>query len=357
MSDGQRKDDDYEQSYAATDEFRRVQEASKRLSERDVRSYHRGISADGVDKFGDEDRRRLADVYGRLLAESGNVRSHNVADLSYFDTRLNKTNVFQIYEVKPLLFHDIFEINQKYLENGELVDVHEDYRDCRCFLTDDGLSCFALEKDGNIVSMFSLQPSDKKGFLYAVKDFIHEQGGTHCDCYVSYRQPLDEIYEKTLGFATAARMAYNMEFDHDGIGENHRMPDVAFMVNRSDVETKTFAADEYEQAKAYQLANIMRQPENNYPVSKLDEARAQYEKQLAKSNPEMVEKAQKYVEFIKISQHLMPENQRENLTAAMYLGLTDALKNERIPDMPKLDTSQTQEVFVSGRSDDAGMER
>ena len=51
---------------------------------------------------------------------------------------------FKFYQVNGILFHDIFKINRTYLENGELVDLHESYDNYKCFLSDDGLCGFAI---------------------------------------------------------------------------------------------------------------------------------------------------------------------------------------------------------------------
>lgn len=56
------------------------------------------------------------------------------------------------------------------MSNGELVDLHDDYSNCKCFISDDGLCGFAIEEDGNLVSVFSLNPSTKRGFLYAINE-------------------------------------------------------------------------------------------------------------------------------------------------------------------------------------------
>lgn len=49
-----------------------------------------------------------------------------------------------------------------------------------------------------------------------------------------------------------AEMDYNMEYDHDNIAENHKKPQVAFMVNTDkNVETSHFNKDQYDEAVAY----------------------------------------------------------------------------------------------------------
>ena len=225
-----------------TDEFRRIQAESNRLLPEDISSLHRR------DRRLSEDRRKsLAGAYGRLLGSGSRVGR------SVWTHLTGKGNTFRIARVNGELFHDIFEINRKYLPNGELVDLHEDYSNAKCFLTDDGMCGFAIEEGGNLVSVFSLNPNNAKerqGFLHAIKDFAREQGATHLDAYASNKQPLDEIYAKTLGFHVAAEMDYAMEYDHDDIAANHGKPKVVFMVDSAAVERRKF--DDYDAAVAYQ---------------------------------------------------------------------------------------------------------
>ena len=86
------------------------------------------------------------------------------------------------------LFHDIFEISRTYLLNGELVDLHDNYNDSTCYLSDDGLSGFAITKNGDLISVFNLDKS-KKGFLSAISSVVKENAKT-LDCYVSPNQNL-----------------------------------------------------------------------------------------------------------------------------------------------------------------------
>lgn len=234
-----------------TDEFRRIQEESLGLLPEDVASFHRDTR-----RLTEGEQRRMATAYGRLLAGSDGSRAVSWADLTSSKTGAT----FRVSEVNGQLFHDIFQINRQYLPNGELVDLHDDYSNAKCFLTDDGLQGFAIEENGNAVSLFSLNPArlqEKTGFLYAIGDFIRANGGTHLDAYASPNQNLEAIYKKTLGFKTAARMDYNMEFDHDDIAANHSQPAVVFMVDsRGEVEERHFGKDDYDAAQAYQLAQI-----------------------------------------------------------------------------------------------------
>lgn len=181
-----------------TDEFRRIQKESKELLPEEISKFHReGLPARDYDNL----KSSLGTVYEGLLSRrpSRGLGRRSLTSAKYGTT-------FNIIQVNASLFHDIFGINRNYLQNGELVDLHENYDNCKCFLSNDGLCGFAIEPNGNLVSVFSLNPSNKKGFLYAIGDFVKEQGATHLDAYASSNQNLEQIYQKTLGFKTAARM-------------------------------------------------------------------------------------------------------------------------------------------------------
>jgi hypothetical protein len=235
-----------------TDEFRQLQRKSEKLSEAAVRRYHNDPNAE----LSDQDRRRIGGIYERLL-DSGKYGAGNDVWINLkskkYDTK------FRFAQVNPTLFHDVFAINRQYLRNGELVDLHDDYAGDQCFLSDDGLCGFAIEPDGNLISVFSINPSDKKGFLYAIADFAKSRGATHLDAFASPYQNLEDIYQKTLGFQTASRMKYNMEYDHDDIAKNHNNPDVVFMVNsNSPISEKSFDENSYDEAATHQMASISR---------------------------------------------------------------------------------------------------
>lgn len=247
------------EEYKATDEFRRVQEASRKLSQEQISRMRERLS--------DEDKRRLGGLLGRQLdtARNGGWYSHR-SSLAYTNERKKLNSKFDIGDVNPKLFHDIFEIVRIYLHNGELVDLHDDYSDAKCFITSDGLAGFAIEPDGNLVSVFSLNPEENGGFLYAIKDMVREEGATHLDAYDSKNQPLEMIYEETLGFHTAATMDYNMEYDHDNIAKNHGNPKVVFMVDHEVAEPKHFDKDSYDAAQQYQLSQLVK---NTSSVTKI----------------------------------------------------------------------------------------
>ena len=234
------------EEYKPTDEFRRVQEAVRGSGEQSNKAstvFEGDLTRD--------QRQRLANVLGRQLGSINSFIHGSSRDVS--NTKHGTT--FKIHtEVNPQLFHDIFEVVRYYTPNGELVDLHEDYSNCKCFLTEDGTAGFAVEPDGNLVSVFNLGTA--RGFLGALRDLVREAGATHLDAYASKEQNLELMYEKTLGFHTASTMDYNMEYDHDNIAKNHGNPQVVFMVDHEITEPKHFDKDSYDEAQQYQLEQL-----------------------------------------------------------------------------------------------------
>lgn len=244
------------EEYKATDEFRRVQEASRKLSQEQISRMRERLSED--------DKRRLGGLLGRQLDTARDDGRYNLRSSLTYTKKNGKVSTFNIGDVDSQLFHDIFEIVRTYFKNGELVDLHDDYSDAKCFITSDGLAGFAIEPDGNLVSVFSLNPKENGGFLYAIKDMVREEGATHLDAYASDKQSLQEIYSKTLGFYTAATMDYNMEYDHDDIAKNHGNPQVVFMVDHEVAEPKHFDKDSYDAAQQYQLSQLSKEVDGLY---------------------------------------------------------------------------------------------
>ena len=224
-------------------DFRRVQET--------VRTSGKGVQSTSSDGHLSEDaRQRLARVLrDELKSQHSTLLNRPRTDLT------GKGNLFAIHkEVDPQLFHDVFEIARFYTTNGELVDLHDDYSNCKCYLNEDGTCGFAIEPDGNLISVFSL--GTKRGFLWAIKDFAVAEGANHLDAYASEKQNLRNIYEKVFDAKVASSMDYNMEYDHDSIAENHGSPQVVFMVLGKAAEGKVierhFNKDQYDDAEAYQ---------------------------------------------------------------------------------------------------------
>ena len=240
------------EEYKTTDEFRRVQEAVRKGSQGQRKSIYDGdLSTD--------QRQRLANV---LRGQLGSIDSF-IHGSSRTVINQRKGTSFNIHsEVNPKLFHDMFEVVRYYTQNGELVDLHDDYSDAKCFLTEDGTAGFAIEPDGNLVSVFNLGTT--KGFLSAIKDLARAEGANHLDAYVSSKENLQRIYEVTLGFHVAATMDYNMEYDHDDIAKNHGNPQVVFMVDHEVAEPKHFDKDSYDAAQQYQLSQLSKDVDGLY---------------------------------------------------------------------------------------------
>ena len=230
---------DYNNSYERTNEFRRLQEESRKRTSQS--SWYESFK-----EFDERVRTRLSNVFREQIQSTINSDS-DVNGL------LENTNNFKIYKnINGQLFHDIFEIVRPFAKNGELVDIHENYNDTTCYISDDGLSGFAITNNGDLVSVFNA--SDKRGFLRSITNEVKAQAKT-LDCYSSPNQPLNKMYSDIFGFKTASIMDYNMEYDHDNIAQNHNSPQVAFMVNTNEnVETKHFSKDQYDEAQSYQLS-------------------------------------------------------------------------------------------------------
>lgn len=226
------------------DDFRRLQEESRRELAKSSRERIYAKNNEGL-------RERLSTIFKRELDSRGYNSSSN--RLLHLESKNNI--IFDIFkDVDGSLFHDIFEVAKTYTENGELVDLHDNYDDCTCYLSDDGLSGFAITKNGDLISVFNC--GTKRGFLYAISSIVKSQAKT-LDCYVSPIQNLQGMYSKVFGFKTSSIMDYNMEYDHDNIAKNHNEPQVAFMVNTNDdVITKHFNKYQYKEAKDYQLSFV-----------------------------------------------------------------------------------------------------
>lgn len=260
-----------------SDEFRRLQEESARMSGQLV-SEKDGVQQTAI-------RELVGRIGGTLQRELDRARSGRGYKLRTLVNDSKGTSFDIIENVDGRLFHDIFEIVRTYLPNGELVDLHDNYNDAICYITSDGLAGFAVDAKGNLISVFSLYGNSKKGFLGAIKDLITEAGATHLDGYNSPKQPLAKIYSKVFGWKVASMMDYNMEYDHDNIAENHEMPQVAFMVNTdADIETKHFDKDQYDEAVAYQQEQVE-------VSNRVDTQNAAVDRHSGKTRSELIQRA------------------------------------------------------------------
>lgn len=135
-----------------TDEFRQLQEESRRMPETELQAYHSG------ERTIDEALRgRLSGIFERQLGSFFGRNGDGVQLL----TLDSKKGSYKIYSnIGGTLFHDCFEIARCYLENGELVDLHDNYDDATCYLSGDGLSGFAITDTGDLISVFNVSGKD-----------------------------------------------------------------------------------------------------------------------------------------------------------------------------------------------------
>lgn len=255
--------------YKPTNDFRRIQEASLQLSDNDIQMFHNGSK-----RIDDSTRGILEAAFrGQINASRDSVR---YVDKSIVNNKTGKE--FTIHKnINGTLFHDIFEIVQKYLPNGDCVDVHDikssdwsiGYEKCKCYLAEDGLSGFAITPSGDLISVFNL---GKQGFLYSIKDYVKAEGAKTLDCYQSKVQPLATIYSKTLGFKIASILDFNYDILLEDKGKKYAdyfvktygESPVHFMVNtNADVQSQHFTENQYEQAVEYQKSFVNKSNSEN----------------------------------------------------------------------------------------------
>ena len=250
------KDESTVQVTESGDDFSRLQEASRAMPDSERALYRTGRKILDADDLGrassrrsEKRRGRIVDLLRRRVNASNGGR--NLSGVKTLSARKDSKvlEYFNFGRTDGQTFRDVFEVVRNYLPNGELVDLHDNYGDdVKCYLSEDGLCGFAVEADGNLVSVFSLRP----GSLKAMKNSILAAGATHLDAYASKNQDLAKIYTKVLGFKVASRMDYNMDYDHDNIAANHGNPDVVFMVKPEKnqvIEEKHYGKDDYEVAQ------------------------------------------------------------------------------------------------------------
>lgn len=137
-------------------EFRRLQEESRRLSKDQHELLYRG------DKSG---IKRVRENISRVLQPKlESVFSSNN------DSGKSVRNGFA--EVKNTDFQKIFELNHPYLRNPDTVSVYgaEDYKNNRNYLSEDGLSGFSITPSGDLISVFN--NSGKPGMLQRISDIV-----------------------------------------------------------------------------------------------------------------------------------------------------------------------------------------
>lgn len=229
-------------------EFRSLQKRSLRLSDAEVRGFHSG-STEPDERL----RGRLSRILGKQIAS---FRSSDRYDDSSFVNKKHGTTFEILSDVNPRLFHDVIQIVRQYLYSGDTVDVHDDYSEAKCYLSTDGLAGFAIEPDGNLVSVFSL----KKGFTPACGKYMVEQGARKLDCYQSRLIDLPAVYKHTLGFEVASILDFNREMLEEDRGKEYAdhfvstygESPVMFMVRGENIPVRHFGKDDYDDAVAYQ---------------------------------------------------------------------------------------------------------
>lgn len=199
---GNKKEDDNNDKEADTKlpEFRRLQESCESLSDEEVRGFRTGQR-----ELDEKERQSLGRILGRQIASVSNSNR----DSQRFTVKHAKSgNEFNMQSIDGNTFRDCFSIVRKFLFSGDAVDIHDSYDNCKCYISSDGLSGFAIEEDGNLVSVFSLPAS---GFLSACGKKMVELGATKLDCYRSNNQDLPAIYEHCLGFKLLAECEYSRD--------------------------------------------------------------------------------------------------------------------------------------------------
>lgn len=224
-------------------EFRKLQEESRRLSKDQHELLYRG------DKSG---IKRVRENISRVLQPKlESVFSSNN------DSRKSVRNGFA--EVKNTDFQEIFELNHPYLRNPDTVSVYgaEDYKNNRNYLSEDGLSGFSITPSGDLISVFN--NSGKPGMLQRISDIVRAEAKT-LDCFSSKAQDLPSLYQDAFGLKVASIMDFNYDImaeEHgkeyaDAFVEKYGEAPVYFMVKSDkNVTPKHFNKNQYDEATNY----------------------------------------------------------------------------------------------------------
>ncbi len=127
-------------------------------------------------------------------------------------------------------------------KNGAMVDPHsaEELRKSgtKAFLSDDGMTGVAVEKDGNITAVFKNPRSKYKSVTDDLMITAISEGGTKLDCFVTKgKSNLAQIYSR-YGFVPVARMDFDPSIMENWDTEAHGEPDVVFWYHNGEpVET------------------------------------------------------------------------------------------------------------------------
>jgi len=179
-------------------------------------------------------RRRVVPVLRKLVISATGretpVISEFVPDelFEYFIQDKYKINVFPVYEVgDPQAFHEAISAGTESLgPAGITVEVKtpDDYKNMRLFLTDGGLSGFALNGQ-DIVSVFKHKDAPK-GVTYSLIPLSIAEGGRTLDCFDVY---LPYLYSR-FGFSVISRVSFDDEQAPKGWNtETMGRPDLVLM--------------------------------------------------------------------------------------------------------------------------------
>ena len=222
----------------ASNELKRLQEPSSNLSEREnelLRERDPG--------FLSKIREDISSLFRRGL--QGELNGDNDRQ--------------RIVKVDGDSFYEFFKANRNYLKNPDTVSLHDkaDYQNGTAYMSNDGLSGFYITENGDLQSVYN--NSGKPGFLREISNIVKRDAKT-LDCFQNLQQKLADLYEDAFGFKVASILEYNRDILIEDFGEEYadafekkygKAP-VYFMVNTdTDVETKHFTKDQYEEAQAY----------------------------------------------------------------------------------------------------------
>lgn len=165
-----------------------------------------------------------------------------------------------LLKVNSKTFVSAFSFNRHFLYRGDYTAPpgENNYKDDECFLTEDGLSGFAITKNNWLVSLFSNQPW--KGFLKMIVPML--QRATKLVCIVNENnEGLVQAYQNTLGFKIIARTVDDLEIMKEYYGKdfiesfvlNYGHPHHVFMYRptpeKDNLKVKVFT--DYFEAEAY----------------------------------------------------------------------------------------------------------
>lgn len=139
---------------------------------------------------------------------------------------------FQLREATSDEFFNALKKAKETLEYGACVDLHtkEEYEQMQLFLTMDGAAGIAIERDGNIVSVFN--GGQRRGALRTLMPVAIDRGGVKLDNYNNLK--LSTLYS-FYGFNPVSKVRFDKTFaPADWNYERDGMPDIIFWIHNGD---------------------------------------------------------------------------------------------------------------------------